>query len=135
MRKALTTLLTFVVGLTALATVFVAPANAAQIKAAAGYRTVAYLYSDANYGGFVRALTFTDYGDCDNAGYRFTDTWGGSRFRLTSSVSNSSTSPGCNAAVVTTTYGGTQLIRIPTAYVGNALNDQFYSIRVCRYPC
>jgi hypothetical protein len=107
-------------------TVVVAPTAEA---AASSSRVLGYVYSDAYYGGYQKMIAVTDYGDCDDSGYVITDTWGGSRFRQTSSISNSSQSPNCNAVLITTTYGGTVQMCIPTVYIGNAANDQVYKIR------
>lgn len=126
MQRALSAALSVVLAIVTLG--FVAPSANAEAAKAEG-RIIAYISSDWKYGGFTKPIIVPDYGDCDSDGYRVTDTWGGSRFRQTSSISNTTISPSCNYAIIETVYGGRVGMRIPTAYIGDAANDQVYAIR------
>ncbi len=92
-------------------------------------RIFGYVHTDANYQGVRSRLVTLDRGDCDGSGYTFTFGWG-SLGRGTSSISRSYDSRGCNAAAVTTTFGGVVGMCLSKAYIGNAANDLVAKVKV-----
>lgn len=94
-------------------------------------RVMGEIYRDSNYTGWSTRMVYLDHGDCDGTGYTFAYGFG-SVGRAGSSIRREAGSPNCNAAIVTTTYGGTVGMCLSKPYVGNAANDQIAKVRVYR---